>query len=192
MIDISQRSSPQCNGSTQTRTTHNDSFLCSRCAVWLGTSVLCSRFGPSGKKGKCHSRPCAGVRTKCLCCVSPDALIIGTGKGGHLKRGLCAGGISRISTISSQFSRISTKWSNFSFISTVCGFSKISRISKVSKISRNGLFWKDPFCKRPLVPKPAINLQPREAQTWSGFPLNVLQDGQLRHGPPFDGLGIYR
>ena len=74
-----------------------------------------------------------------------------SGKRGHYERGLFAGGISRISKIS-RFSGFSRKWSDSPLFSTVWVFSRISRISKFSRISRNGLFWEDPFSKRPLFP----------------------------------------
>ena len=80
-------------------------------------------------------------------------------KKGHYERGLFSGGISRISKIS-KFSRISRKWPASPLFSRAWGFSKISRISKFSRISRNGLFWKDPFSKRPLFPNPNLGPAP--------------------------------
>ena len=75
------------------------------------------------------------------------------------KRGPFTGGISRISKIS-KFSGISRKWWDSPLFSTVWGFSRISRISR-----KIGLFWKDPFSKRPLFPNPIAAFS-RYSYTW--------------------------
>ena len=97
-------------------------------------------------------------------CFSNKALVeahlgndkFGTGKRGHHERGLFTGGISRIS----KFSRISRKWSDSPSFPQ-CGGS-LESLNSLESLE-NGLFWKDPFSKRPLFPNPKN--QPKVCQT---------------------------
>ena len=114
----------------------------------------CSKsFGPFLLilKGKKEGTICADS-SECKVCFDLGGWVLCRDrKRGHYARGLFVGGISRISKIS-KFSRTSRKWSDSPLFSTVWGISR-SLESLISRNSlENGLFWKDPFSKRPLFP----------------------------------------
>ena len=76
---------------------------------------------------------------------------LGTGKRGHYERGLFTGGISRISLNSLE--SLENGWILLCFPQSGGSLESLKSLNSLESLE-NGLFWKDPFSKRPLFPNP--------------------------------------